>query len=436
MDQNLSPELYHRIATSAKRLGIEFNEQELEKWIERIVTPTQQSSDILIQDTGVFGHKVTMLDFSPQELERFRKIGKIVEFDDVPGIVETALALSGSAAQSKIQTHPGDCDYFERVNIIAPTQADASKILADIMHEKALSSLSGENYQLTSVSFGGYPTDVIRNGKTKRKGAPIKWDIQQIKTKEVVVTDLEGNPLTITWDSVMNNPGWCKLDWIVVDETRGQLSNASNVLDVTWEAPDGTLYPLDGYLDGYFQEVYLDIQSIPIFTKLVKQLSTDSIDRYIEQLHKEVTKYTTGDKPNYGKAAKRLYNILRLNGQYEAAALMRELFDEPMALLYQVHAMIKTIQEAAEYEHVFATDSLLEKTENLILSAARVLSGEEEQDIIRYLLRCYRCLLLKEVKESLADEVKSAQDRVMKVLNQFFYDKMTAIPEVKIWISA
>ena len=46
----------------------------------------------------------------------------------IAGKVETALALSGSAAQSKIQTYPGDCDFFERVNIIAPTRAEAGKI--------------------------------------------------------------------------------------------------------------------------------------------------------------------------------------------------------------------------------------------------------------------------------------------------------------------
>ena len=44
-----------------------------------------------------------------------------MEFEDSEN-VETALALSGSAAQSKIQTYPGDADYFERVNILAPTQ--------------------------------------------------------------------------------------------------------------------------------------------------------------------------------------------------------------------------------------------------------------------------------------------------------------------------
>jgi hypothetical protein len=70
--------------------------------------------------------------------------------------VETALALSGSAAQSKIQTYPGDCDYFERVNIIAPTRTEACEILAKTMREKSLNSLSGPNYQLIEVKFGSY----------------------------------------------------------------------------------------------------------------------------------------------------------------------------------------------------------------------------------------------------------------------------------------
>ena len=65
------------------------------------------------------GHHARLL---AEDLEHFRRIGRLVEFTDTPGEVETALALSGSAAQSKIQTYPGDCDYFERVNILAPSR--------------------------------------------------------------------------------------------------------------------------------------------------------------------------------------------------------------------------------------------------------------------------------------------------------------------------
>jgi hypothetical protein len=182
------------------------------------------------------------------------------------------------------------------------------------MREKALSSLSGPNFQLIELKFGSYPQDVIRDERPCRKGSPIAWLPDEVVAGQIEVVDSEGNPMVITWDSVAEDSGWCKLDWVVADQVRGQLSNASNMLDVTWEGPDGTITPLDGYLDGYFQEVYLDAQSAPIFSKLVKQVSTDVMDDYVGRLQKEVKKYVKGDSPNYGKAAKRLYNIFRLNG--------------------------------------------------------------------------------------------------------------------------
>jgi hypothetical protein len=84
-----------------------------------------------------------LLDFSPQELAHFREIGRLVEFEDQLGVVETALALSGSSAQSKIQTYPGDCDYFERVNVIADTREKACQTLARIIWLVSLRCRSG-----------------------------------------------------------------------------------------------------------------------------------------------------------------------------------------------------------------------------------------------------------------------------------------------------
>jgi hypothetical protein len=114
---------------------------------------------------------------------------------------------------------------------------------------------------------------------------------------------------------------------------------------VTWEAPDGTIVPLDGYLDAYFQEVYLDASSVPIFAKLAQHVSGDALDHYVEQLEHEVKKYVSADPANYGKAAKRMYNVFRLTGRYEEAAFLRELFDEPAAMLYQVWSLIRTVEE-------------------------------------------------------------------------------------------
>ncbi|MBO3462286.1 hypothetical protein G7B40_013840 [Aetokthonos hydrillicola Thurmond2011] len=429
-------EVYQRIVESANRLGVQLNEQELERWMKSIAESTGDSDIVVDEETGVFGHKVTMLDFDPQQLAYFRSVGRIVEFDDVPGVVETALALSGSAAQSKIQTYPGDCDYFERVNIIAPTRAEACEILTKIMRDKALNTLSGPNYQLVDVTFGSYPQKVVREGRTRRASTPIKWLPHEVIAGQIDACDADGNPVVIQWDSVSHDPGWYKLEWIIADPIRGQLSNASNVLDVTWEAPDGTITALDGYLDGYFQEVYLDASSAPLFSKLAKQVSPDVMDTYMERLEGEVKKYVKANHLNYGKVAKRLYNIFRLNGRYEEAAFLRELFDEPTALLYQVHALVGTVQQASDNCTVFDLDSILNQVDELIVAVVKVLEGEEELEIVRHLLRLYRSLSRQKPGTPLNNEVEVAQAEVMKIVNNFFYEKMTGVPEIKAYLDS
>ncbi|MRR31050.1 hypothetical protein EG834_12175, partial [bacterium] len=118
-----------RIVESARRLGVEMNENEATQWLTAIAAAKGEVDVVVDAREGIFGHRISMLDFSPERLAYFRKIGKLVEFNDEPGVVETALALSGSAAQSRIQTYPGDADFFERVNIVAPTRTAACAIL-------------------------------------------------------------------------------------------------------------------------------------------------------------------------------------------------------------------------------------------------------------------------------------------------------------------
>src|SRR4030043_76987 len=155
-----------RILESAQRLGIELDEEEALQWMAALAS-MKSSMDITVDaSSGVFGNRIVMLDFSPNELAHFREIGRLVEFQDQPGVVETALALSGSSAQSKIQTYPGDCDYFERVNIKAASREEACQILSKIMREKALNTLKGPTYQLLEVKFGSYPFDGVIEDKS------------------------------------------------------------------------------------------------------------------------------------------------------------------------------------------------------------------------------------------------------------------------------
>ena len=157
-----STDVLKRIIDSAQRLGVQVNEAEAQKLLDAATTDSGQDDVVVDVRAGVFGHRLSMLDFSADDLEHFRKIGRLVECLDVPGKVETALALSGSAAQSKIQTYPGDADYFERVNILADTRAEACAMLAALIRDKALSTLRGPTFQLMEVKFGSYPQAVLR----------------------------------------------------------------------------------------------------------------------------------------------------------------------------------------------------------------------------------------------------------------------------------
>jgi hypothetical protein len=422
-----------RIIESAKRLGVELDESEAIQWLTAVSAAGTGGDVVVDTRSGVFGHKVSMLDFSPEELQYYREVGQIVELEDRPGVVETALALSGSSAQSKIQTYPGDCDYFERVNIHAETREEACRILADLMREKALKSMRGETFQLIEVKFGSYPDEVIREGKMFQAGAPISWQPEQVEAGYFKAQDRGGSAVKIRWEEVAASPGWCKMDWVVADPVRGQLANASNMLDATWEAPDGSITPLDGYLDPYFQEVYLEADSIPIFSKLARNVTPDALDDYVEQLEREVRKYVTHEV-NYGKAAKRMYNVFRLTGRFEEAAFVRELFDEPATVLYQVWSLIRTIDDVVRGESDLPAETVIAEADRLILSVIEVLEGERETEIVRRLLRLKDSLARDEARDLWEERVDAARSEVINVVNNFFYSRLTAVPTIEDYI--
>jgi len=425
-----------QVIESAKRLNVELNIEEAREWVESIKGTEGAWDEITFDErTGVFGQNITMLDFDPKRLDYFRHIGKLVEFIDIPGKVETALALSGSSAQSKFQKFPGDCDYFERVNIIADTKEEACQILAEIMREKALSTVKGPSYQLIEVKMGSYPADFVKGKTTYSAGSPIAWGPDEIEDGEKIGFSPDGKEMNISWEEAAQNPGWCKLDWVVADPIEGTLANASNMLDVTWEAPDGIITPLDGYLDPYFQEVYLQAESIPIFSKLSQHVSADALDDYVKALEGEVKKYVTKNI-NYGKAAKRMYNIFRLTGRYHEAVYLRELFDEPASMLYQVWSLIRTVDDAINTKSPFKKEQLIKQAENLMFEVIRVMEDAREAEIVSKILRFRDAIINQDDYTKLSAEAEAARGEVMNVVNNFFYEKLTAIPEIRTYIDS
>ena len=426
-------EAISRVVESATRMGVELDAHEAAEWVAAMETEASGGDLVVDIDSGVYGHRVTMLDFQPEDLARFREMAVVVGFEDRPPQVLTALSISGSAAQSKINAYPADCDFFERVHIKADTRDEACTILADLMREKALSTAVGPTHRLWEVKFGSHPVASTKGGSPVGAGSPMSWTLEEIKAGQMEVTLADGTLAAYTWEDASHEPGWCKLDWVIADSTRGQLANASNVLDPTWEAPDGTIVPLDGFLDPYYQEVYLDSDSIPLFSKLVKELSADSVDDYVDTLEHEVWKYTVKD-PNYGKAARRMYNVFRMNGKYREAAYIRELFDEPVTALYQVSALIRTLDDAANSGDTFDTDTMVSQVDGLIMSAIQALDGPEEAQMVAHLLSLRNSLQARESHEGRTDEMEGIQSAALGAVNSYFERALRSVPEIEAYL--
>lgn len=422
-----------RIIESATRMGIEIDRGEAEGWIAAMAAEAEGGDIRLDVDTGVYGHKVSMADYSPADLARFREMAVVVGIPDRPPVVMTALALSGSAAQSKIQRFPADCDFFERIHIQAATREEAVAILGDVLRDKARDTLSGPGYRLWEAKWGTWDEAGTVREEPVAAGSWISWKPEEVAAGSISLTRADGSVRVVPWAEAPGRPGWSKLDWVIGDRTRGVLANASNVFDPTWEAPDGAIVPLDGFLEPYFQEVYLETDSIPLFSRLVKEMGGDAVDDYVDALEHEIWKYTARDH-NYGKAARRMYNVFRLTGRYYEAAYIRELFDEPVTALYQLAALLSTVEDAATSGDTFGEEMLVGQVDLLIMSAVSALEGRDEAEMVARLSRLRAAIVARAAAAEREADVADARDAAMGAVNDYFRRVLEIVPTIKAYL--
>jgi hypothetical protein len=154
-------------------------------------------------------------------------------------------------------------------------------------------------------------------------------------------------------------------------------------------------------------------------------------------LKEQVAKYSRCDPRNYGKVAKRLYNIFRLTGRWPEAAFVRELFDEPAALLYQVASLIDTLDEAITSGTSLDPEPLIDQVDELIRSVVRTAEGPMEEQIVDALLKLRddlagRRLLGEERGAVLAESHR----QVGELVNQYFEERLFLMPEIAEYVEA
>ncbi|MEO6511595.1 MAG: hypothetical protein ABIO16_11435 [Nocardioides sp.] len=377
-----------------------------------------------VRSGGVFGLDDVVGDFDAAGIEAVREIADMIRTQARDG-VRSAMALAGSAAQSKFQLFPGDCDFFERVHITAPTREDAIQVLSLTMIEVVARSFTNPHLQFVEMKLGLYPSAYSRAEEPVGQGSPISWGLEDIDARVVRVVDATGETHRLKMHEVALDPGFVKLDWVYADRGRDRVVPVSKVIDATWEAPDGTIVALDGVLDSFYQEVYLDPESQVDVERLVQHVSPDGLENYLEQIAGEIAKYSSEGHENYGKVAKRLYNITRILRRDADASYLRQLFDDPPARLYQVGGTMHALSEAIRADRL-DRETIVAQLVALEGTIADCYAGTDRDEILE---------LVRRLPEMDEDELLAAADRIAAASNtqvsDYFQQKIDESPGLK-----
>jgi hypothetical protein len=293
----------------------------------------------------------------------------------------------------------------------------------------------GPGFQLTEVRFGTFRDSVLRGDKLLEPGASISWSPAELEDGSFQVLTPAGESKTVDWDYACQEPGWCKLDWVLVDPAHPRAVKASNMLDATWEDSQGNILPLDGFIDPYYQEVYLDAESIPLFSKISDKMDPDSLRNYVSGLEHEIHKYIQADHANYGKAAKRIYNVFRLTGRFEEAAFVRELFDEPAALLYQVAALLDGLVDLGGSPTSIDRETLTDQVDDLIRSVTSAAEGPQETELVMSLIRLRDDITgRKALGAEWEITLRRMQASLNSLVNSFFERQLRSLPQVSVYL--
>jgi hypothetical protein len=374
-----------------------------------------------VQQGGVFGLDDVVGDFDASGVDAVREIAAMVCTQPRDG-VRSAMALAGSAAQSKFQLFPGDCDFFERVHITAPTREEAIATLASTMIETVATTFTNPHLQFVEMKLGLYPAPYSRDEEPVSAGSPINWALGEMDIRVVRVVDATGESHRLRMHEVALDPGFVKLDWVYADRSKQRVVPVSKVIDATWEAPGGAIVALDGVLDSFYQEVYLDPESQVDVERLVQHVSPDGLENYLNQIKGEIAKYSTEGHENYGKVAKRLYNICRILRRDDDASYLRQLFDDPPARLYQVAGTMHALSEAIRADRL-DRETIVAQLAALEGTIAECYTGQDREEILDLVHR------LPDLDE---DDLLAAADRVAEAANgqvsSYFREKIAESP--------
>jgi hypothetical protein len=123
-----------------------------------------------------------------------------------------------------------------------------------------------------------------------------------------------------------------------------------------------------------------------------------------------------------------------MNGHYAEAAFIRELFDEPITALYQVAALIRTLDDAANSGEDFDAETMVAQVDTLIMSAIQALDGPEEAEMVGHLLKLRNSIQKRGAEADRAEDMTDVQNAALKAVNSYFERALRSVPEIDAYL--
>ena len=134
-----------------------------------------------------------------------------------------------------------------------------------------------------------------------------------------------------------------------------------------------------------------------------------------------------------------MYNVFRYSGRHLEAAYVRELFDEPTVILYQVWSLLWTLENAAVEGSTLPEENVRAQADELVMTVVQALEGVQEEQVVAALLRLRSALEANREEsdpEMVERELDAAKAQLENVVNTFFRDRLVALPSIQEYIDS
>ena len=100
-------------------------------------------------------------------------------------------------------------------------------------------------------------------------------------------------------------------------------------------------------------------------------------------------------------------------------------------MLYQVWSLVRTLDDCVREGVSIDQEILNSQADQLIMAVVQILEGVQETEIVRLLLRIRELLGREDPGDEWVRQVDAARAELINVVNNFFYERLTAVPEIK-----